>query len=161
MSQAVRSSLPIGLALFAGVVMAVAIVASSVKADPPPAYTDIKPGPVEKDMHEFMEHMFEPTFKRLKKSMATEPAERATWKAIASDALILAEGSNQLMVRSPERGEASWAKPSALVRKLGGELYMAARRKDAGKAKAAYGAMVEQCNACHRAHADGKHILKP
>ena len=38
------------------------------------------PIPVEKSMHEFMEYVFQPGYKRLKKNMASEPANKAAWK---------------------------------------------------------------------------------
>ena len=71
--------------------------------------------PVEDDMHEFMEYVFEPTYLRLKEQMAVEKKDRPVWKKIKSDALILAEGGNLTLMRdandSPE-----WAEYCASVR---------------------------------------------
>jgi hypothetical protein len=78
--------------LFALVIAVLLVVFSesrstTVHADSP-ALTS-QPQPVEMDMHEFMEYVFQPTYKRLKSSMASEPADNV-WKGIKSDALILA-----------------------------------------------------------------------
>lgn len=107
---------------------AFALVALSAAGDAQP--TDAaKPTPVEKDMHEFMEYVFEPTYQRLKQSMAREP-DAARWKAIKSDALILAEGANLLLIRTPAEDGKAWDENSANVRDLGGKLYASAKKKD-------------------------------
>ena len=41
----------------------------------PPETKSAAPTPVEPDMHEFMEYVYQPTYKRLKVSMAAEPTE--------------------------------------------------------------------------------------
>jgi hypothetical protein len=65
--------------------------------------------PVEDDMHEFMEYVFEPTFKRLQQQMAVKEKDRAVWKQIKSDSLILAEGGNLTMMRGG-KDSADWTK---------------------------------------------------
>jgi len=117
--------------------------------------------PVEESMHEFMEYVFQPTYKRLKQSMATEPADRNTWKAVKSDALILAESGNLLLLRKPEQHADVWNQHSVEVRELGGKLYRAAAKKDYKTARHNYTAMLTKCNSCHKAFAKGKHQLKP
>ena len=57
---------------------------------------------VEPDMHEFMEYYFQPTYRRLKETMAAAPADNAGWKAIKADSIILAESGNLLIGRGPE-----------------------------------------------------------
>src|SRR5262245_18130875 len=59
--------------------------------------------PVESDMHESMEYVFEPTYKRLKPAMASAPADNKGWKAIKADSLILAESGNLLLIRQPDK----------------------------------------------------------
>ncbi|QDU36044.1 hypothetical protein Mal4_03270 [Maioricimonas rarisocia] len=119
--------------------------------------------PVEDDMHEFMEYVFQPTFKRLKPAMASEPENNAGWKTIKSDALILAEGGNLLLSRAPEdKDEAdAWAKLSVAVRKSGGELYAAAKKREYKGARGAYETMIRHCNACHDEFAGGEYQLSP
>mgnify|MGYP002623403585 FL=1 len=117
--------------------------------------------PVEPDMHEFMEHVFQPTFKRLRTAMAAEPADNAVWKAIKADSLILAEGGNLLLMRTPTDDAADWAKHSVHVRDFGSHLYRAAKTKDFPAARKGYESMVTNCNACHHQFAGGEHILKP
>lgn len=117
--------------------------------------------PVEKDMHEFMEYVFEPTFQRLKPAMASEPADSKGWKVIKADGLILAEGGNLLLARQPEEEADEWNRLATTVRKHGGELYAAGKKKDFSAAKSAYVAMVTSCNECHQKFAGGEHQLEP
>jgi len=117
--------------------------------------------PVEKDMHEFMEYVFEPTFKRLKPAMAETPADNKGWKVVKADGLILAEGGNLLLSRQPEEHADVWVQLATAVRKHGGDLYAAGKKKDFATAKTAYTAMVQSCNECHKKFADGEHQLEP
>jgi hypothetical protein len=120
-----------------------------------------QPQPVEKDMHEFMEYVFQPTYKRLKSSMASEPADNNAWKGIKADALILAEGGNLLMIRKPKEDAATWDELSAAVREAGGSMYQAAKKKDYASARQHYEGMLKKCNACHDKFAEGEHQLSP
>jgi hypothetical protein len=119
------------------------------------------PQPVEPDMHEFMEYLFQPTYRRLKLSMASAPADNAGWKAIKADSLILAEGGNLLLGRAPDGDAAAWDALSVAVRELGGQLYQAAKNKDFDTARGHYQAMLLKCNACHDQFAGGEHQLTP
>ena len=130
---------------------------ASAQSQPPNAQTQ----PVEKDMHEFMEYVFQPTYKRLQQSMAAEPADNNAWKGIKADSLILAEGGNLLLFRSPEKEAAAWNDLSAAVRDAGGSLYQAAKKKDYKMARQHYEVMLKKCNACHDKFADGEHQLSP
>jgi len=116
---------------------------------------------VEDDMHEFMEYVFQPTYKRLKDAVAVESKDNATWKIIKSDALILAESGNLLLGRSPESDAEAWIKTSVKVREHGGQLYRAAKAKDPEAMQAAYLMMIENCNACHQKYSAGDPQLKP
>jgi hypothetical protein len=117
--------------------------------------------PVESDMHEFMEYLFEPSYKRLRPLMAAAPADNAGWKGIKADSLVLAEGGNLLLDRLPEHDQAAWKELSTAVRDAGGSLYQAARKKDYPTARQHYEAMIKKCNACHQQFADGEHQLTP
>lgn len=140
--------------------------ATSFNAVPTAISLDEKPaedGPmiVEDSMHEFMEYVFQPTYKRLKVTMAAKPENNAGWKAIKSDALILTESCNLLFPRTPDEDGADWKKHTVASRTNGAKLYKAAGAKDFDKATDAYKTMLESCNACHRQFEDGKHILTP
>ena len=117
--------------------------------------------PVEADMHEFMEYVFEPPYLRLKASLATAPEDKAVWKGIKSDSLILAEAGNLLLGRPPEGGEADWNAHAVKVRTVGGLLYTAAKKKDAIETRKQWEGLLESCNACHKQFADGEHMLQP
>ncbi|MEQ9408886.1 MAG: hypothetical protein RIK87_14210 [Fuerstiella sp.] len=116
---------------------------------------------IEDSMHEFMEYVFQPTYRRLKVSMAEEPTDNAGWKAIKSDALILAESCNLLFLRQPEEDAADWTRHAAASRDTGAALYQAARGKKFKAAREAWTSMLTSCNACHRQFEDGRHILTP
>lgn len=132
----------------------------SVQAAPPAKEMEaVKP--VEPDMHEFMEYVFQPTYKRLKPVMAAAPTENAEWKKIKADALTLAEAGNLLLIRGPKEDVADWAKYSVGVRDFGGQLYRAAKAKDYTNARKHYESMIQKCNACHQQFAGGEHILTP
>jgi cytochrome c553 len=119
------------------------------------------PQPVDESMHHFMEYVFEPNYKRLKVSLASEPKDKQTWKGIKGDALTLAEATNLLMTRGPKQNGYAWAPLSVAVRTHGSELYQAARKSDYTAARKAYTTMLTNCNACHEKYADGKHQLQP
>jgi Cytochrome C' len=117
--------------------------------------------PVDKSMHEFMEYFFQPTYLRLKASMAAAPSANEGWKAIKSDSLILAEGGNLLLLRTPLRDPAKWNESSVAVRDSAGQLYKAARKKDFDACRKTYEQMLTNCNSCHKQFAGGKHMLAP
>lgn len=119
------------------------------------------PAAVESDMHEFMEYVYQPTFKRLKAAMASEPANNQAWKTIKADSLILAESGNLLLFRKPTEDVSDWVQHSVQTRDFGGKLYRAAKAKDYKTAQENYVAMIKNCNACHHQFAGGEHILEP
>lgn len=117
--------------------------------------------PVDVNMHDFMEGMFQAPYRRLKVAMEVEPTDAAGWKALRSDALILAEGSNLLLIRKPEKDVDDWLKYSNASRDAGAEIIKAAKQKNFEASKEAYVRMLDHCNACHKQFENGKHILKP
>jgi hypothetical protein len=119
------------------------------------------PVPVKASMHDYMEALFQGPYKRLKPAMAAEPKDTAGWKVIRSEALTLAEGSNGLLLRKPEKDSAEWVKYSKASRDAAAEVYKAARAKDFTEAKKAYTAMIGHCNACHKKFDEHNHQLEP
>ena len=120
-----------------------------------------EPQPVDDSMHHFMEYVYEPAYKRLRTSMADEPADKQAWKGIKGDALTLAECANLLLSRAPDEDADTWRELSATVRGHGGDLYQAARQSDYAAASKAYKTMITSCNDCHDHFADGEHQLEP
>ena len=149
--------LAVGLPLF---LIRFSTTSSSVRADDKPtgAGTIV---PVDVNMHEFMEGVFQGPYRRLKTAMATEPTDRAGWKTIRSEALILAEGGNLLLVRKPEKDVEKWVEFSVAVRESGAELRQAARKSDFPGSRKAYEVMLKNCNDCHKLFDDGKNQLEP
>jgi hypothetical protein len=140
----------------------IAPAAGGTKGDPLPP-----PLPVESSMHEFMEYMMEPSYLRLKDTMASQSKKptpeqaKKNWKSIKGDALVLAEAANLLLTRLPEKDKAAWANHAFAVREAGSQLYQAAKKKDDAVAASAYRTMLARCNACHKQFAEGKHQLEP
>lgn len=117
--------------------------------------------PVDTNMHDFMEGMFQAPYRRLKESIAAEPKDNNGWKAIRSDVLILSEGSNILMLRKPEKDEAKWDEYSLAAKQAGEIAFKAAKQKNFAETRKAYEAMLVHCNDCHKTFANGKHQLAP
>lgn len=127
----------------------------------------VKAEAVEADMHEFMEYVFEPGYKRLKAAMAAAPKDNSGWKAIKGDGLALAESANLLLFHRPEsdkwtkQDDIDWDGHASAVRDAGGRLYLAAKKKDFPAASTHYRTMLQKCNACHDQYAGGEHQLMP
>ncbi|MDP1563220.1 MAG: hypothetical protein Q8M16_17710 [Pirellulaceae bacterium] len=117
--------------------------------------------PIDVSMHDLMEGMFQAPYRRLKVAMEKEPTDGPAWKALRSDALILAEASNMLILRKPETDVEAWIKYSVDARSAGAEVVKSAKKQDFTASKAAYVTMLDHCNACHKQFEKGKHILKP
>lgn len=117
------------------------------------------PVPVETSMHDFMEGVFQGPYRRLKTAIAAEPKDNAGWKVVRSEALVLAEGGNLLLLRKPEKDADKWAEFSAASRDAGADLFKAAKKKDFTASRKAYEAMITHCNACHKHFDGGKNIL--
>lgn len=150
------------LVVFLGlsVVLSWSVESVSVAAlDNAQAKTNAEPVPV--NMHDFMEGVFQAPYRRLKAGMAAEPKDAAAWKVIRSDALILAEGGNLLLMRKPEKDADLWTQYSVEVRDAGSELVKAAKAKDFPASRRAYEGMLTHCNACHKKFEEGRHILTP
>lgn len=151
--------------LTAGLILGMGVALTASHTSPTQAADDSKKTaagvPVEPDMHEFMEYVFQPTYRRLKSALSTEPENNQVWKAIKSDSLILAEGGNLLLLHTPKDEGAGWNQHSVQVRQFGGELYKAAKAKDFEASKAKFASMLKNCNACHKQFDNGKHQLKP
>lgn len=150
----------VGAAVIAGIILC-NLPTHSAHVEAAANKAEAKPVPVEEDMHEFMEYVFEPAFKRLKLAMAAAPADNAGWKILKGEGLVLAEGGNLTMLRAPAEETATWNAMSADVRDHGKGLYTAAKMKNFDEAKKSYVAMIHSCNACHDKFAGGEHQLEP
>lgn len=118
------------------------------------------PKPVEPNMHEFMEYLYQPTYLRLRTALAKKP-KRTAWRKIKADVLVQAEGGNLLLMRGPKNDRDTWTKMSIENRGLAAKLYAAARKRDYPTARKNWEALITNCNSCHTKFAGGKHQLKP
>ena len=130
-------------------------------AEPNPAPSEFTVNPVEEDVHEFMEYVNQPTYRRLKGSMAEITTDAPDWNAIKSDALILAEVGNLLLFRGQSSESKQWNEHAAMVRGFGKKLYRAADENDIQVSQQAYRSMLNTCNQCHQQFAGGSPQLQP
>jgi len=156
-----KSSVQFGL-----VAVAIALVASGICFQPkaiaiPASAPAIDIVPVDTNMHDLMEGMFQAPYRRLKEAIANEPKDNNGWRAIRSDLLILAEGSNLLVLRKQEKDQATWDEFSIASKQAGEVAFKAAKKKKFAESRKAYESMLVQCNDCHKAFAEGKHQLAP
>ena len=125
-----------------------------------PTLRDLKP--VETDMHEYMEYVNQPAYKRLKAAMGESEKNGKAWSGVKSDSLILAESANLVQLRGPKGEDRDdWIAHSVGVRETGGKLYRSAKDRDDEAAQKHYRAMIKSCNDCHEQFAGGEHILSP
>lgn len=117
--------------------------------------------PVETDMHEFMEYINQPTYKRLKAAMQAEPTDNQGWLELKSGSLILAETGNLIMLRGPQEERGEWTEYAKSVRQEASQMYRAAHDKDFTKATDSYHKMLNACNSCHKQFANGEYQLSP
>ncbi len=115
------------------------------------------------NMHHFMEYICQPSYKSLKSGLEQKPADRAAWKKLKGNALVLAETSALVAERCPEDLSAEkkkqWHQLSVNVHKHGADLYRALGKKDFEGSKKHYGLMMDNCNKCHAVFDNGKHQL--
>jgi cytochrome c553 len=123
--------------------------------------TAVRIVPVEANMYDFMEGVFQQPYRRLKEVMAAEPTDQQGWKTIQSESLILAEGGNLLLVRNLEVDADNWTEFSVAVREDGAQLFKAAKQKDFVGSRKAYESLLTHCNACHKQFDEGKNQLAP
>lgn len=127
-----------------------------VSKSPPRKIRQPQSEPVEESINTHMSLLFKPSYRRLKSLMRESPKDATVWKAIQSEALLLAESGGNLTMRSGEamigQGDNSWTTNSKAVRNQGANLYNAAKEKDFETAIRSYKTMTDSCNACHRSH---------
>lgn len=115
--------------------------------------------PVETNVHDFMEYVFEPVYKQLKSSLADKP-DKEGWKTIKSGALTLAEGANLVMIRPRESNPDGWIQAAVDVREAGSQFYQAAKAEDFQASQAGFKQLLNNCNQCHDKFAGGRPNLK-
>lgn len=123
------------------------------------AQTDMKP--VETDMHEYMEYIHQPTYRKLRDVMKKAPEDDKGWLDIKSGALILSESGNLILLRGPKKDREDWNAHAIAIREAGAKLYRAAHDQEFQQATTHYQAMIQKCNSCHQQFAGGEHQLKP
>ncbi|HWE53358.1 MAG TPA: hypothetical protein VG273_26430 [Bryobacteraceae bacterium] len=78
-----------------------------------------------------------------------EPKTDLQWNTLASNALILAESGNLLMMPGRARDQENWITDSKLMTDAGAAAYKAARAKDIEGVRAVNDKLYQSCVACH------------
>jgi hypothetical protein len=78
-----------------------------------------------------------------------EPKTDIQWNALASQALILAESGNLLMMPGRARDQENWIVDSKLMIDAGAAAYRSARAKDIEGVRAVNDKLYQSCVACH------------
>jgi hypothetical protein len=138
-----------------------AINAGSIQAGSSSLRWDDGVKPMDADMHDFMEGVFESSYRRLKPLVSKQPGNNSTWKSIRAESLVLGESCNLLLFRLPEKDVDIWKKLSIENREACSALLAAAKEKNYETTRKAYEGMLEKCNACHNQFAEGKHQMNP
>ena len=148
-----------GVAILGSLILGTHLLVPVSAHSTPNALIELKP--VDTNMHDFMEGMFQAPYRRLKESIAAEPKDNNGWKAIRSDVLILAEASNVAALRKPEKDEDKWNAFCLACKQDGEATFKSAKQKNYAETRKNYEAMLVNCNACHKVFAEGKHQLVP
>lgn len=117
--------------------------------------------PMDVNMHDYMEGVFESSYRRLKPLVSKQPGNNSTWKSIRAESLVLGEGCNSLLFRLPENDADAWKSLAVENREACAALLAAAKEKNYETARKAYEVTLEKCNACHNKFAEGKHQMNP
>ena len=78
-----------------------------------------------------------------------EPKTEVQWNTLASQALMLAESGNLLMMPGRARDQGNWMADSKLMIDAGAAAYRAARAKDLDGVRAVNDKLYQSCVACH------------
>jgi cytochrome c556 len=127
-----------------------------------------RPEPVV-DNGEFMDLFLKAGYGELQEAMAKPPADRKEWAAIYQKAIRLAEFQNLLFFRDrDEVKDPRWPELAAGGRQAAADLANAAvfslrnlQKADYAAVRKKYLAMVDACNACHKAFARDAPTIKP
>jgi hypothetical protein len=84
-----------------------------------------------------------------------DPKTDIQWNAIASQALILAESANLLMMPGRDRQQAEWTQYSKDMREAGLTAYKAAQAHDIEAVKAVNDRLYNSCVECHMKYRPG------
>ncbi len=78
-----------------------------------------------------------------------EPKTDLQWNTLASQALMLAESGNLLMMPGRARDQGNWITDSKLMIDAGAAAYKAARAKDLDGVRAVNDQLYQSCVSCH------------
>jgi hypothetical protein len=135
----------IGLILLAGAALAQAPPPQEPAAPAAPASPYRNVG----NMSRLMIDIIYPTSDSIFYVDRDEPKTEVQWNALASQALILAESGNLLMLPGRARDQGNWIADSKLMIEAGAAAYRAARAKDLDGVRAVNDQLYQSCVSCH------------
>ena len=135
----------LGLLLAAGLLFA-------ADDGPPTDKTLSRPVPVAvASVRVLMDNLNGPSFQQLDHVLRSQPTAQQTWKGMAVQAVLLAEGGNLLLLRPPRGKQAgTWLDRATELRLRAVDLSQAAEKHDFATARKALKSLGESCMHCHQ-----------
>ena len=91
-----------------------------------------------------------------------EPPKKAQdWTVLRTQALMLAESGNLLMMEGRARDQKNWIMESKMLVDIGGKAYKAAQAKNVDEIRALNDSLNAACVVCHYQYRPGYHRRKP
>ena len=112
----------------------------------PAAHADVK---AIASIKELMQAITIPTSETVFKAASEPPTDRKVWEHVRSDALVLAESANLLLIAGRVPDANGWNRFAIAQRDAAIEAMKAAEAKDADRLSNASDALYETCNSCH------------
>jgi hypothetical protein len=141
----------LGLSLIAGVVL----TAMAAMAQAPTTFQPVG------NMKQLMIDIIYPTSDALFYVDRDPPKNQKEWNDLRSQALMLAESGNLLMMEGRARDQKNWIMESKMLIDLGAKAYQATQNKDLDGIRALNDPLNAACVTCHQQYRPGYHRRPP
>src|SRR5579863_9087812 len=141
----------LGLSLIAGVVL----TATAAMSQAPTTFQPVG------NMKQLMIDIIYPTSDALFYVDRDPPKNQKEWNDLRSQALMLAESGNLLMMEGRARDQKNWMMESKMLIDLGAKAYQAAQNKDLDGIRALNDPLNAACVTCHQQYRPGYHRRRP
>lgn len=137
------------------VVAGVALTAMAAMAQAPTTFQPVG------SMQQLMIDIIYPTSDALFYVDRDPPKNQKEWNDLRSQALMLAESGNLLMMEGRARDQKNWILESKMLIDLGAKAYQAAQNKDLDAIRALNDPLNAACVTCHQQYRPGYHRRRP
>jgi hypothetical protein len=138
-------------ALIAALAVTAPLAAAAQTAPPSRTPAPATPAPIRPvgTMSELMVHVIRPTSDAVFYITSRAPSTGEEWATLQSQALMLAESANLLLLPAHARGRAQWIADTRLMLDAGKKAFEAAKAKDVAALEALNDALYQSCVTCH------------